>query len=725
MSSSTASMKVGSLVQTYKQDSSNLLCWVILSSNQIIKSFPITLGPGDPKKPIETGKIPVLELKARSQLMAEHARTKNEPSALRARTAVHDVFQGFAANHPDADIERSNAAYKAFIDVLSECFTVMGGREWEEWEELESSSAAGKTSAGEDDVSDWRELANKTGSSSKASGSTSNKGKDKRPQKQPEGAAKKNSGRKKQAPERYRLVSEKPDEEDPSSAEYLMAVYELVCVWIDVRSCVQQLWSDAAYKGLNTAVAGCVSNVGIDMVINAITLRNPDNAQELYGRNRLAKTTFQDLVVFVKDYIRGGGRGIATKRIMKEISGWDPKFTQQSDSCGEDPVAPGIHQHLAVRPDQPVPFRENEFAGVIGSLVEQKTIDLAPARILPNHVFQLQCIVDSWTIARGGMPGSLDAVDGNPNGLWDFSSFLCGVGLAEALDVHFRMITNLWEWMPEPNLAILGGKLFFYAKDGTPPTTRFYEAITSVHGMMEATQRENEQPDSGAREPPVQRCRVAKWNAEVILSTGVLPTASYSGAGWALNPSPRIILEMMRDDLLNDIRGPTDNPCTILRMKWQLPVLALASLATALPVADTSADTSTNEAAEALQVLKTRVTGSDIYNEWVCIQYNGGDGLASLKAIHTRFNRVWDRTKLTLSAAQCAAAVCGGYYFTVCNFSGENRAETSNKRNIAAARGPQDDWDCITTDYFNQYVRYYYGKRSFSNFFAEMTTRYS
>jgi hypothetical protein len=45
---------------------------------------------------------------------------------------------------------------------------------------------------------------------------------------------------------------------------------------------------------------------------------------------------------------------------------------------------------------------ENEFAGDITYLAMQKQHVDVRQKILPHHVFQLQCIVDSLTASRGG-----------------------------------------------------------------------------------------------------------------------------------------------------------------------------------------------------------------------------------------------------------------------------------------------------------------------------------
>lgn len=44
--------------------------------------------------------------------------------------------------------------------------------------------------------------------------------------------------------------------------------------------------------------------------------------------------------------------------------------------------------------------------------------------------------------------------DTNSNGLWEYSPFLCGVGLMEGLEIAYRLGMSLWDQMPEPVLAV-------------------------------------------------------------------------------------------------------------------------------------------------------------------------------------------------------------------------------------------------------------------------------
>lgn len=92
----------------------------------------------------------------------------------------------------------------------------------------------------------------------------------------------------------------------------------------------------------------------------------------------------------------------------------------------------------------------------------------------------------------------------NSNGLWEYSPFLCGVGLTEALELAYGVGLRIWDQIPEPmclehlhNMLVQKGylarpvglylslqKLFkasFFA-DGKIPTSDFIQAFSAVLG---------------------------------------------------------------------------------------------------------------------------------------------------------------------------------------------------------------------------------------------------
>ncbi|PVI05746.1 hypothetical protein DM02DRAFT_684084 [Periconia macrospinosa] len=144
--------------------------------------------------------------------------------------------------------------------------------------------------------------------------------------------------------------------------------------------------------------------------------------------------TYQDLIDFLDDF-RKNRSGKPTKSMQAQIRDWDPNFdlqratnderlqwrraytinwlydlvnvfssivVQRNTMKGEhhiyetvdwSPSGPwNMHRRL---------FGLNEFAGVITGLAMQKQNTDIRQKILPHHVFQLQCIIDSFAASRG------------------------------------------------------------------------------------------------------------------------------------------------------------------------------------------------------------------------------------------------------------------------------------------------------------------------------------
>ncbi|KAK4222683.1 hypothetical protein QBC38DRAFT_512816 [Podospora fimiseda] len=336
-----------------------------------------------------------------------------------------------------------------------------------------------------------------------------------------------------------------------------------------------------------------------DVVIKTITRGNIDKSQGMFGIS-VAKFTpegqleavkmnpvdvreifmihaYQDLMDFITDF-QCTRSGKSTKRMQNSIKDWNPKLDLEladkeervqwrrsytinwlydlvnvfSSIVVQHNTLRGEH-HLLEKVDWSVngpwdKYRRiyglKEFAGFVTSLAMQKQGTDVRNKILPHHVFQLQCIVDSMTVSRGwavhpfkghvissparnfnprrdldlfldrkderlgkgfcngieivkqiwereemrgGTIGSheadyailedirIDFLDWlgetkyahgelntippsrfsstNPNGLWDYSPFLCGVGLAEALDISYR--AGMWVWDRHESVALI------------------------------------------------------------------------------------------------------------------------------------------------------------------------------------------------------------------------------------------------------------------------------
>ena len=335
-------------------------------------------------------------------------------------------------------------------------------------------------------------------------------------------------------------------------------------------------------------------------VMNAITRGNPDKAQGMFSldlhsvsesdgeikkvrevdidvREQFFIHTFHHLLDFIKDY-QATRSGKPTKRMLAEINNWDPQL-DLSRASNADRIKwrrtyiinwlydlvnvfsaivvqrntlKGQH-HAYEKVDWSIhgPWNEhrrlfgmNEFAGFVTTLAMQKPGTDVEPRILVHHVFQLQCIIDAWTVSRGWSitalkghvirppprhfrprrdvdlfldrgnerfgRGILQAVDivkellerdsmlhgqpdrhkmtcevlegiqfdfvnwlgeskymyglqtippsrfsqSNANGLWEFSPFLCGVGLMEGLELAYLVNMMIWDRIPEPFLLV-------------------------------------------------------------------------------------------------------------------------------------------------------------------------------------------------------------------------------------------------------------------------------
>lgn len=689
----------------YKRDTRHLLYWMIHASNSIIKSSSsLPISDAAPITVNTTGQITASALVPLSKLIAKHISPipstiyRLFQSVIEARTATHTLFQQIVAKKPDPEIERSNVSHKRFIDTLTEAFEVLGGKAWaskqksetviSDEEDVDEVIFTNKFSVlGLDEPNDGEEVddAVEGGSDEGSLGASA-----KQPRKKTSGKGKKGKrgkrarGKPKSAVkeasldevplESYRII----EDESGLVTDYLMAVYSLVAQWIELRHYVQGLWREVSYGGLNSAVAGAMSNIAISMikqtqsaifvdfpghesyetVMKTITRGDPEKAQGMFHlglhlmkpgsgvveqvqemdldvKEQFLIHSYWDLLDFITDFQKTRS-GKPTKPMLSEIRDWDPNFDLQRASKAQrikwrrsytinwlydlvNVFSSIVVQRNTMKGQNIVLettdwstngpwnrhrrlFGLNEFAGDITSLAMQKPGTDVRQKILPHHVFQIQCIVDSLTVSRGWSLNSLkghvlnqpargfrprrdvdlfldrqnerlghgycNAVDiliqlfekdamlhGDPNrhklqsdllrefrddlvdwlgetkymyglttippsrfsntntnGLWEYSPFLCGVGLMEALELAYGMNLLIWDRMPEPiclihlhNMLVQKGyikqEIGLYAAmqglfptaffaDGKAPTSDFggaFLAVCSETGSRRAT----------------------------------------------------------------------------------------------------------------------------------------------------------------------------------------------------------------------------------------------
>lgn len=343
-----------------------------------------------------TGEIKLSALVPISKLIAAHISPipstiyRLFQSVIAVRSATHKAFQQIVAKTPDPEIEQNNASHKYFIDRLTEAFEALGGKIWASRQKSETENSdeedmdevifKNKFSAlgldGSDDDEGVEDAARGLDGPKRLSKKPTSKGKKgkrgKRGKGQPKSAAKETSLE--EVPlESYRII----EDEDGLVTDYLVAVYSLVMQWIELRHYVQSLWRQVSYGGLNSAVAGTLSNMAIAMVkqtesaifvdfpghesyetvMNTITRGDPEKAQGMFHmslhqiqpggkvaekvqeadldiKEQFLIHAYWDLLDFITDFQKNRS-GKPTKRMLSEIRDWNPNFDLQRASKEE------------------------------------------------------------------------------------------------------------------------------------------------------------------------------------------------------------------------------------------------------------------------------------------------------------------------------------------------------------------------------------------------------
>jgi hypothetical protein len=206
-----------------------------------------------------------------------------------------------SSSKPDEEIERSNDMHKSFIDALTRAFEALGGKEWltkqidpEEYSQGEEDieqvvftnvfSALGleesKDGEGESEEESDQDTHTTAVPQRQQQRKPKSKGKKGKRGKKAKTKAKKQSASIEEKSlddvplESYRIIEDK----DGIMTDYLMATYALVLQWIDLRSYIQDIWSEVAYDGLNGAMAGAVSNMATALISTYCWATRPKEA---------------------------------------------------------------------------------------------------------------------------------------------------------------------------------------------------------------------------------------------------------------------------------------------------------------------------------------------------------------------------------------------------------------------------------------------------------------
>ncbi|CAM1507975.1 Fc.00g048230.m01.CDS01 [Cosmosporella sp. VM-42] len=484
----------------YKKDTRYLLHWMIHTHNEILKSCAPE-EDGIPKGLNTTGQTTVSGLVSMSELISQHLKTVPSViyhlfwSVIGARSATYSAFQQVVTSNPDPELERSNATHKHFIDSLTKAFNILGGEAWlsgkmpdatnnDDEDDIETVIFANKFrglsvegeqegDAGSEDENNLVPQPVQGPRKVRPKGKSKKGKKGKKPKKKQKSAISKEGSLDDVPLESYRII----EDEGGIITDYLIAVYTAVKEWISLRGYTQSMWKQVAYKELNSAVAGAVSNMAITMIkrtgstifvdfpghdsyetiMQTITRGNPDKAQgnfhaTLYRtdttgnlREQIQDTAidvkeqfliyaYQDLLAFIKDF-QTNRSGKPTKTMQAKLRGWDPNFDLQRATKQErldwrrsytinwlydlvnvfssivvqrNTMKGESHAYASVDWSVNGPWDQHrrlfglvEFAGDVTSLAMKNPGTDVRQKILPHHVFQLQCIVDSFAVSRG------------------------------------------------------------------------------------------------------------------------------------------------------------------------------------------------------------------------------------------------------------------------------------------------------------------------------------
>ncbi|KAF5499209.1 FAD-dependent monooxygenase sdnN [Colletotrichum fructicola] len=259
--------------------------------------------------------------------------------------------------------------------------------------------------------------------------------------------------------ESYRLL------EGDDCLLYIMAVFSLRHQWLHLRRQIREAWNEVAYEDLNSAVAVGLSKIAVVLVQKTAleifvefpgrdsfkTIIDCVNRNVIGGRDLNLiyydegsvdaqelnmSYAYRDLVYFIEDFRKAGRTGKPTKALQVQLD-WNPDFdilsaTDEERICWRraytinwlyDLVnvysAPYFEHGIAHRDhkkgklenvdwkvkgpweDHRCLFGLDDFAAVITSLAMQKPGAEVARKVLPHHVFQLQCILDSMTESKG------------------------------------------------------------------------------------------------------------------------------------------------------------------------------------------------------------------------------------------------------------------------------------------------------------------------------------
>ncbi|KAK8006104.1 hypothetical protein PG991_012401 [Apiospora marii] len=440
-------MAAQSLHDIYTRQTTYLLHWLINTSNGIIESredgyFDMRVNT--------TGETTVDDIPKVARLVAENLNSSEIPdlaiylfdAVIQDRTTIHKAWVRFekSTEEPDPELVESNKKHKYFIDQLLKAFTALDGPS-----RLSEQKACNAARPGQDDLNELVRFTNRFSAlsingdsrsdsgqsgaeyaSRQASRPASTKGRQKSKGQRKKTRKEKGKWRKGDSQEKKKQLPQEDAAAKPCHNEIPLESCRIIGD-VDIAYNMANAWINVVDKGLHSVVAAGVSHLAVAMVkqseaalavdfpgrenyqtvMGTLTGGNPDKCRvslritgaELDIRERAMVYIFRDLVDFLVDY-SSYPHGRPTMRMLAEIESWDPRFDLQ-------------RARPAQRNEQQL-FGLKEFAATVAFLAENAPANDIGRNIMPRHVSQLQCTVDSFTISRGWFVSSRGHIMSSP-----------------------------------------------------------------------------------------------------------------------------------------------------------------------------------------------------------------------------------------------------------------------------------------------------------------------
>ncbi|KXH49545.1 hypothetical protein CSIM01_03833 [Colletotrichum simmondsii] len=445
----------------YKRDTNLLLSWMRDKTNSVIKSsdaFPQEIYKSTHVRVKDLSSMASLIVAGQVKVPSKVFYWLR--SVIRARIAHYDSWVTIVSMNPDVKVEESNSSHRHFIDTLPVKGPGAQATQFKKVAEVVEDfifyNMFSALDLGEDKQTSEPE--SESGNESQIVSQNKKKRFDKG-KKNKKGKAKSKGSERAHAPdsdkeaplECFRILEADED---------LMDEYSMADIWEDVayhdlNSAVAGAVSKVAIaKVRKTELAIFVDFPGNDCYHNIIQVFDRSILEQTFGsdtvadgrdnvgkghngdiREQLLLHTYQDLLDLIKDFQKNR-TGKPTKAMQAKIKNWDVNFSVESATSGERilwrrsfamnwlfdlvnvfslPVIKSLKESdkftsledinwsttHGQQSDTRGLFGLEDFASFVTTLAMQKPSTDITGKILPHHVFQLQCIIDATTIWRG------------------------------------------------------------------------------------------------------------------------------------------------------------------------------------------------------------------------------------------------------------------------------------------------------------------------------------